>query len=255
MAKMRRGEVKELALERLRHVSTLRAFSFAREIDVPYITVHRAFGELIAERLARKFHGGISAFSPPERTLTVSASKTSLVESSTIKALAQLVRKDQAIILDWSTVTLQLSQHVPADLNVTVITNSPAIAASFSEHQQVKVRMIGGWLHNGGFVPSEKEETKFLEFIHVDLCVLGLCNLDREGRRISTSNPEQAKLRSAMIANASRVAVMVSNDTLDNSAIYTVGLLEKLTHIIPDSTVSDERLQPYKELGINIVRE
>ena len=253
MAKMLRGEVKRLALEHLSHVPTLRTAKFAEEIDVPYPTVRRAFKELITDGLVEFFHGGISAISSTSSSVVAPASKTPQVLASTVDDLARLIQNGQAIILDWSPLTRQLAQHVSIDLRAIVITNSPVVATSFSEHRQVEVRMIGGRLHNEVLVPTEEEETKFLEIVHVDLCVLGLCDIDRK-IGISTSDLDQRKIRKAMISNASNVVVQVSDENLGSASPYIIGPFSKITHIVTCNSVADEKLKPYEDSGITILR-
>ncbi|MBC7910140.1 MAG: DeoR/GlpR transcriptional regulator [Pyrinomonadaceae bacterium] len=171
---------------------------------------------------------------------------------ATAMALAQLIGDNQAIILEAGAVSLQLAQHVSKDLRIVVVTNSPAVAMTFSNHPKVEVWVIGGKLRSGVLIPTKKEETQILQRISAALCVLGTCNLDL--KTVSTPDSEQAELKSEMMSTALKVAVSVSDESLGSTSSYFVGPLNRITHIIPASDVSNKKLKPYEKVGINIVR-
>ncbi|MDT4955067.1 MAG: hypothetical protein QOJ02_3205 [Acidobacteriota bacterium] len=251
-AKIRRGEVKELILVYLLDEPTARASDLALKYKVSKDTIERAIKELGKEKRAKRFHGGVARLSTSDLTYAAFADKAQTVKPSVAETVAQLVENDQAIIIDWSPIALPLARYMPTDLRSTVITNSPAIALAFAEHQHIDVRMIGGQLREGAFVPIEDEEIKVLKTFRVDLCVLGSCYVDLKG--MTSHNREEAKLKEAMIANASKVVVLVSNENLDHAAKFIIGPLDKITHIVADSNVLAKKLKPYENRRIKIIQ-
>jgi DeoR/GlpR family transcriptional regulator of sugar metabolism len=230
---------------------TARTSELALKYRVSIDTIERAIRELGEEKRAKPFHGGIARLSTSDLTYAAFADKVQPVKPSVVETIAQLVEKDQAIILDWGPIALPLARYIPTDLRSTVITNSPAIALAFAEHQHIEVRMIGGQLREGALVPIEDEEIKFLKTLRVGLCVLGSCYVDLKG--MTSPNREEAKLKEAMTANASKVIVVVSNENLDNAAKFIIGPLDRITHIVADSNVSAKKLKPYENRRIKIV--
>lgn len=251
---MRKAERKESIVATVNEKGEVYTADLVKKYEVSEDTIERDLKELEAEGRVERFHGGVKRLSSQAAIGTVDSSVSLSVKPTTIKAIAKLIQDNQAIILDWSPVATQLAQHLPTDIRATVITNSPTIATSFSGHHQVDVRMIGGWLHNGALVPTEEEETGFLKnMIHAHLCLLGVCNLDLEVG-ISTADLGWAKLRRAMISNASKVVVQVSDESLGSALPYIIGPFSKVTHILTNDSVSDEKLRPYEKSGITILR-
>lgn len=233
----------------------------SEQFEVSQFTIRRDLDELADKKLILRGHGG--AVSLGSNSGDIATSVTHLrfterkdvnrpVEPESVLAIARLVQNDQAIILDRSYLALSLSQHLADDLRAVVVTNSPEVAMTFNEHNQVEVRVIGGHLRNGILIPTSVEEIEFLQMTRSHLCVLGSCSLDST-IGISVSDPEHARVMRAMVANAAKVVTTVSLETLNNAARFIVGPLTKLTHLVVDNTLPNESLKPYMELGITIV--
>lgn len=251
---MRKAERKESIVVTVNTQAEVYTSDLVKKYGVSEDTIERDLKALEAEGRVERFHGGVKRLSYQARRDTADPVVNLSVETTGIQAISKLIQDNQAIILDWSPVTTQLARYLPTDLSATVITNSPAIATSFSGHKQVEVRIIGGRLQNEVLIPTEEEETSFLKnMVHAHLCVLGLCNLDLKVG-ISVPDLDQAKFRKAMISNASNVVVQVSNENLGSASPYIIGPFSKITHIVIDNSVSDEMLNPYKDSGITILR-
>lgn len=173
--------------------------------------------------------------------------------SSRALAISQFIQSDQVIIIDGSYVALEIPHHVGYDFNAFIITNSPEIAIAFSKHKQVKVRVIGGRLRNGVLIPTSPDEVEFLQNTRADVCVLGPCALDHTAG-IIVSDPEQAKVMSAMIAHAVNVLIPVLTNDLDRANGFIVGSLNKVTHLIVDDSVPEHTLERYAKMGVKVVR-
>jgi DeoR/GlpR family transcriptional regulator of sugar metabolism len=57
-----------------------------------------------------------------------------------------------------------------------------------------------------------------------------------------------------MIENSAEVVALVSSDKLGTVAPFVLAPVEALTHLVTESSVADERLVPYQERGIIILR-
>lgn len=251
-AKIGIDEVELLLVERLRHSPAVRHSVFAKEIGASADTTRRAAKRLDSAGLS-KYHHGVSrrliTSVPANITLP-----TTLVPAKpeVLTAVARLAEKDQAIVLDLNSVSVSLAQHLPAELNALIITNSPVVAASFAEHSQFQVRVIGGQLQNGSFIPLEAEEFRFLKNIRASLCVLGSCYVDLKW--ITSHSPEEAKLKGAMVHSAAKVVMTVSADTLNRTGPHKISPLKSLSSIVVEKDIPPAKLRAYKTAGIEILR-
>ena len=78
---------------------------------------------------------------------------------------------------------------LPDDLEATVVTNSPPVAAVLADHPTVEVTVVGGTLakHAQALVGAATVEA--LRSVRADILVLGVCSLHPEesASRCSTS--------------------------------------------------------------------
>jgi DeoR/GlpR family transcriptional regulator of sugar metabolism len=228
--------------------ATVRTSTIAKDCKVSIATAKRAINKLVVAELVDKFQGGAKS---PSNFFYTRSPTTPVVKPQIVGSIAQLVESGQAIMLDSNPLAISLSRHLPLDLFATIYTNSLDVAATFAQHKQVEIRVIGGRLTNGLLVPVEDEEFEFLKSVRAGLCVLGSCYLDRKG--ITGADREMAKLKSAMISHASKVVLLISADTLDKVGQNIIGPLEILTHVVLQDEVPASRLNPYKSAGVKIL--
>jgi hypothetical protein len=60
---------------------------------------------------------------------------------------AQLIKPGDRVIMDGGTTTLAITRVLPPDLQATVITHSPTIAAALVDHPTVEILMLGGRIY------------------------------------------------------------------------------------------------------------
>ena len=249
---LKRPEVKLFVLEQLREKETIRTQEIAKRAPTTLDTARRALVELEAEGLLQRFHGGAQGKKGSKRSRSAK-SNGSLMRSGTLEAVAKLIGDHQAVILEWSPLTEELHKYVSRSCAATIITNSPLVAVVFSEHENIKVRVIGGKLHNGSLIPVHEEEFAFLSGIRPELCVLGSCKLHlTNGITVSHSEAE-ARLKQLMIANASHVVAAVSADEIGTSGMYVVAPFQRLTHIALLGNGAGAKLKLFKAKGVEIL--
>ena len=251
-AKIGIDEVELLLIERLRHNLAVRHSVFAKEIGASADTMRRAAKRLDSAGRS-KYHHGVSRRLITSVSADITLPKTLVpAKPEVLAAVARLAEKDQAIVLDLNSVSVSLVQHLPAELNALIITNSPVVAASFAEHSQFQVRVIGGQLQNGSFIPLEAEEFRFLKTIRASLCVLGSCYVDLKW--ITSHNREEAKLKEAMVRSAAKVVMAVSAKTINRTGPHKIGPLKSLSNIVAEQDIPAAKLRAYKAAGIGILR-
>jgi DeoR/GlpR family transcriptional regulator of sugar metabolism len=155
--------------------------------------------------------------------------------------------------MDGGTTTLQVAKYLPRDLRATIITNSPPIAMALVDHPAIDVFMVGGQFYKHSLVLVGVEAVEALRSVRADLCLLGICSLHPE---VGISVPEREELytKRAMIASSAEVVALASAEKLYTVAPYIVGPLKDLTHLITESSVSQEQLAPYSQVGITILQ-
>ena len=240
-------------LETLQREGKVLASTLSRELVVSEDTIRRDLQKLAEAGKLQRVHGGALPRTPlmgsySTRQKVASESKTALA-----KTALQLIKSQQVIIMDAGTTLLQVAHHLPHDLSATIITNSPPIAVALADHDRLEVILIGGTLLKAEQVTIGAVAVEALHQIRADLCLMGVCSLHPE-IGLSVNSFEEAQVKRAIIISSAEVAALVSSSKLGTATNYTVAPLTELTHLVVESHVSDELLQPYQKSGITILK-
>lgn len=250
---MLKEERQQRILELVRREGKALASELSELLEVSEDTIRRDLRDLAELGLLQRVHGGVLLASPGAARYETRRKENMQGREAIARAALQLLRRDQVIIMDGGTSTLQVAQQMPHDLPVTVITNSPSVAIALSEREKIAVILLGGKLYRDAQVTVGVETVEALRTFQADICLLGVCSLHPE-IGVSVLNLEEVYVKRAMIARSAEVVALVTAEKLSTAAPYVVGPLREITHLITESGVSDEVLEPYRALGITLIR-
>ncbi len=247
------AERRRSIMQTLQREGKVYASELSKALNVSEDTIRRDLRELAAAGGLQRVHGGalprlLAPASFLERKQQAPGAKAAIAQ-----AAIRLIRPDQVIILDGGTTSLQVAEHLPPDLRVTVITHSPPVAVALAEHPAVEVILIGGKLYKHELLAIGAATVEAFRLIRADLCFLGIGSLHPEVG-ISTFDLDEAAVKRAMIAGSAEVVALAPAEKLGSAAPYIVGPLSDLTHLVTERSVPNEALAPYRALGITVVR-
>ena len=250
---MLKEERQQRILELVRREGKALASELSERLVVSEDTIRRDLRDLAEMGLLQRVHGGALLASPGASRHEERSKEHIQSREAIARAALQLLRQGQVIIMDGGTSTLQVAQQMPRDLRVTVITNSVPVALALSEHEKVEVILLGGKLYKDAQVTVGVETVEALRTFQADLCLLGVCSLHPE-IGVSVLNLEEVYVKRAMIARSAEIVALITADKLATAAPYVVGPLRDITHLVIESGVPDEVLEPYREQGITVIR-
>jgi DeoR/GlpR family transcriptional regulator of sugar metabolism len=247
-------ERRQFILEILRRDKKVLSSELSGELKVSEDTIRRDLRELAESGLLQRVHGGALLTSPATASYADRQKQAPKEKEAIARAAAKLVRPGQVVILDGGTTTLQVAQHLPLDLEATVVTNSPPIALALAEHDRIEVIMLGGRLYKKALVNVGATAIESLRSIRADICMLGVCSLHPEVG-ISVANLDEAHVKRAMIAGAAEVIGLATEAKLDTASNYVVDTIRALTYLVTAPSVSLDRLASYAALGLTLVQD
>lgn len=247
------AERRRSILQMLQRNGKVLASELSKTLLVSEDTIRRDLRELAAAGELERVHGGALLFSPTTANFDTRKQQSPESKTALAKAAVELIQQDQVIILDGGSTLLQVAHHLPSDLRATVITHSAPIALALAEYAKVEVILIGGRLYKHELVTVGASTIDAFRNIHADLCFLGIGRLHPEAG-ISTYDLEESYVKRAMIASATEVVALTSAEKLGTIAPYIVGPIRTLTHLVTDSSVSDDVLATYRLQGVHIIR-
>ncbi len=164
-----------------------------------------------------------------------------------------LIHPGQVVILDSGTTTYLVAQHLPPELNATIITNSPPIATVLATYANIDVIVLGGHLNKELQVAVGAATIEALQMFRADLCLLGVAGLHPD-MGITVYDLEEAHVKRAMLSRAAEVAALASSEKLGTAAPYVIGPISELTHLVTNSTVAQLVLAPYQAAGLTVIQ-
>lgn len=250
---MLKEERQQRILEILRLEGKVMASGLSNKLEVSEDTIRRDLNDLAAGKLIQRVHGGALLRAPETGSFLSRQKQGATVKAELARIAVQFVRDGQVIILDGGTTNLQVAQILPRELQATIITNSPPIAIALAEYPNIEVYLLGGKFYKTALVAVGLDTVTKLRTFRADLCLLGICSLHPDVG-ISVPNMDEAQVKQAMIASATEVVALASEEKLNTAAQYIVGSIQELTHLVTEKSVSDEILAPYRDTGLTVLR-
>ena len=147
---MLKEERQFIILEELRIHNKVLTSELSQSLSVSEDTIRRDLRDLADGGKIRKVHGGavVNAFPPydfRDREVYALDRKAILAQ----KALT-LFKPGQVVLMDGGTTNIELAKRIPADLKLTIFTNSLPVAVILTDHPSVETILIGGRILKAG---------------------------------------------------------------------------------------------------------
>jgi DeoR family fructose operon transcriptional repressor len=229
--------------------------ALAEEFAVATETIRRDLTTLERAGVLRRVHGGAI---PVERIgfepalATRDSVRTAEKERIAKAALAELPTEG-AIILDAGTTTARLAQAMPMDRELTVVVNSPVIAAALGTCANLTVYQLGGRVRGKTLATVDDWALRPLADLYVDVAFLGTNGVTVE-HGLTTPDPAEAAVKRAMIAAARRSVLLADHTKIGNDYLARFGSLEDIDLLITDSGLNDELAEEIEAVGVRVVR-
>ncbi len=242
-------------LRRARAEGRVDVVGLAEELAVTSETIRRDLTVLERAGVLRRVHGGAIpierlGFEPAvaARDAVMTAEKERIAKA----AVAELP-DGGAIIIDAGTTTGRLVEALPADYEVTVVVNSPALATSLAMRANVTVIMLGGRVRGRTLATVDDMVLQPLAQLHVDVAYMATNGLSVE-HGLTTPDPAEASVKRAMIRAARRTVVLADHTKVGNDYLARFGSLADIDLLITDAGLDDSISEELELAGLRVVR-
>ncbi|GIG87020.1 DeoR/GlpR family DNA-binding transcription regulator [Plantactinospora endophytica] len=250
-AEERQQEILRLA----REAGRVDVMALAEGMNVTAETIRRDLTVLERAGVLRRVHGGAI---PVERIgfePALAARDAVLIDEKERIAKAALAElpDEGAVILDAGTTTARLAQLLPADRELTVVVNSPVLAAALGLKPNLTVLLLGGRLRGKTLATVDDWALRPLAELYVDVAFMGAngCSVERG---MTTPDPAEAAVKRAMISAARRVVLLADHTKIGNDYLARFGTLADLDLLITDSGLDEELADDVEAAGVRVVR-
>jgi DeoR/GlpR family transcriptional regulator of sugar metabolism len=246
------AERRELLLTRLSSEGKIIAGDVARELGISEDSIRRDLRDLAAAGHCQRVYGGAV---PVSRALVDYRSRASVEPDSKRRIAARavrLIKRGDRVILDGGTTTLAVARALPADLEATVITHSPTIAAALIEHPTVEILLLGGRIYKHSAVACGAATAEAARAITADLFLLGVTGVHAE-HGLTTGDAEEAAMKRTLAGQAADTYVLASAEKIGAVSPYLVLNLDAITAIITDAHPDTTALQALQETAPAVI--
>ena len=243
----RHDVIRALLLSDGRVVANELAARFAVSED----TVRRDLRELAKAGYCRRVHGGALAPAPVALPISARVEKDADAKTRLGAEAAKLLQPRHTVFIDAGSTNYAIARAIPRSMELTVVTNAPAIAAALADHERATVIMLGG-IYNGelGSV-SGNATVEAVEAIYADLVFLGTCAIDLTFG-VSALDAVEAEVKRAMVMQSRALVVAATADKLGLAAPFGVARPEALTHLVVEGDADDDLLGDFAAQGTTI---
>jgi DeoR/GlpR family transcriptional regulator of sugar metabolism len=228
------AERKQLLLARLHDEGKVVARELAAELGVSEDSIRRDLRDLAGAGHCQRVYGGAV---PVSRALVDYGSRADVEPESKQRIAAraaQLIQPGDRVILDGGTTTLAVARALAPDLQATVITHSPTIAAALIDHPSVEILLLGGRIYKHSAVACGAATAEAARAIAADLFLLGVTGVHPQ-HGLTTGDAEEAAMKRTLAAQAADTYVLASSEKIGAVSPYRVLGLGAITAVLTDA--------------------
>lgn len=222
------------------------AGDLAAEFQVSEDTIRRDLRELAAAGQCIRVYGGALPVPAPETPLA--ERYTDNIERKRRLALAMIgfIERGMTVFLDAGSTNLAAVQVLPDDLDLTIATHAPHIAAAVLNRAGLRLFMIGGKVDARVGAATGAQGLRALEALNPDLAFIGACAVSG-ATGVTAFDAEDAEFK-RLLTHQARISVIAAlNEKIDTVAPYPVLPIDAFDHIVIEND-----LDPIKRASIAI---
>jgi DeoR/GlpR family transcriptional regulator of sugar metabolism len=236
------AERRDLLLARLARDGKVVAKEIAAELGLSEDSVRRDLRDLAAAGLCQRVYGGALPVSPAVADYATRTTVSPIGKAAVAAKAVTLIPPGATVILDGGTTALAVTRALPADLDATVVTHSPTVAAALVEHPTVEVFLIGGRLFKHSVVTSGAAAAEAAERVSADVFFLGVTGVHPE-TGLTTADADEAAMKRLLARRAADTYVLASAEKIGAASPFEVLPLAEVAGIVTDAPVDSPALR------------
>jgi DeoR/GlpR family transcriptional regulator of sugar metabolism len=243
---------RDLLLSRLRSDGQIVAKDLAAELGLSEDSLRRDLRDLAAAGLCQRVYGGALPISPAIGDYAARREVAIDSKRRVAARAAALIAPGSTVILDGGTTTLEVARALAPDLDATVVTHSPTVAAALVDHPRVELYLIGGRVFKHSAVTSGAAAAEAAAAVHADLFLLGVTGLHPQAG-LTTGDGDEAAMKRALARRAADTYVLASSEKIGAASKFSVLALTEVAGVVTDADPDHPALRELQRAGVSIV--
>ena len=216
------------------------------------VTVRRDLTELEGQGLLRRVHGGALAVDLRGRPMpyAVRAAENAPGKAAIAAVLASLISDDMSLVLDNGT-TMVAAAEALSGRRLTALCLSLRSAMALADAGSATVLTPGGAVAAESLRYSAASCLTALDSFRADVAIMGTCAATAE-HGLTVTTHEDAQVKRAIIASASRVVLAATGDKLARTSSFRFGTLTDLDDVVTTSDAPQSTLDAFADANVTV---
>jgi DeoR/GlpR family transcriptional regulator of sugar metabolism len=243
---------RDMLLSRLRDDGHVVVKDLAQEFGIAQDSLRRDLRELAAAGLCQRVYGGALPVSPAIADYAARQDVSPESKRHVAARAAALIPPGSTVILDGGTTTLQVARALPPDLEATVVTHSPTVAATLIAHPRIELYLIGGRVFKHSAVTSGAAAVEAAQTVNADLFLLGVTGVHPHAG-LTTGDGDEAAMKRTLAHRAADTYVLGSAEKIGTASRFGVLPLAEIAGLVTDADPSHPTLRELERGGVPII--
>ena len=228
--------------------------NLSEHFDVSEVTIRSDLQTLEDRNLLVRTHGGaVPADRAPELALNLRRQQQVAEKDRIGSAAAGFVNHGEAIFLDTSSTSLSIAHHIKRHRELTVLTNSLAIAQTLLNIHSITVVMMGGMLQRDTASLVGIDGLDVLRKYNIQKGFFGAHGLsDREG--LTDVSASEAEVKRHVIPLCRETIAVLDSTKWGRAGLSSFANLDQLTRIVTNDPIPNALADYVRGLGVNILK-
>lgn len=236
-------------MELLRKTGTIQASQISELLQVSLVTVRKDLQRMEEEGLLHRTHGGAAI-----RENRISLDPRGSAMEAIAEAVAGQIRDGDCVIMNAGNTTLLTARKLLGRKNITIITNSIAIARELVQQTGIKLIFLGGEVNAEAIFTYGWDAVTQLEQYKANKLILSVSGLSCSAG-LTTRHMEAADLLRTMIARTQTVIAVADDTKIGFESFCHVGDLSVVDMLMTNTCAASEaQLQEIEAMGIPVCR-
>lgn len=250
---MTKEERHSLIIQTLLRQESASVGELSTQLQVSAVTIRKDLSELETAKKLYRSHGNAILIDPyiNNRTISEKAKLASHEKSVIGYYAAQLVTKDDSIIIASGTTMLSFAHNIEPKHHLTVVSASLKVSEALGPMEAIDVIQLGGTLRRSSLSVVGRTAEVFLEDMACSKLFLGVDGFD-PGFGITTTDIREADLNKAMMRAAQKTIVLADSSKFGRRGFVKIADFDEIDMLITDSRLPDKAAASLEAMGVDL---
>ncbi|MBQ4631024.1 MAG: DeoR/GlpR transcriptional regulator [Clostridia bacterium] len=236
-------------LELINKTGSVKVTELSKLFDTSEVTIRTDLADMENKGLVTRVHGGaVSSYKPYYNMNYTQRMSTNQTQKELIaKKIADMIEDNDTIMLNSGTTTLLVFRAIPQNLNLSIVTNSIAIALEATSNPNLNIILLGGLINSKYQFTFGDDAIKQLKSYHADKLILSVDGIDAE-HGFSTYYDKEAEIDRIMLEQSGVNIVAADHSKFGRCAFTKIADLSVADYIVTDSNITENLKSKHPKL-------